>query len=199
MLTRNIKQLRIIRTLLDNPMGTLTKYRIAKMAGCSIPRVIQVIHKLEQQKLVTGTTIIDLNKLIDYYIKINTHKLKKYYYHLSNPMDFFKKIKLDYAFTTYVAENLINHHLFPNKFELYVSKKDIIAWMKLLKDNALIGKGNLALIVLEDERILDESKKIDNYNVVSIPQLLIDLKREGGVCIEAYNILLNKYVRQKRN
>ncbi len=199
MLARNIKQLRIIRTLLDNPIGSLTKYRIAKIVGCSTPRVIQVIHKLEQQKLVAGTTVIDLNKLIDYYIKINTQKLKKYYYHLSNPMDFFKKIKLDYAFTTYIAENIVNHHLFPNKFELYVSKKDIMAWVELLKDNALIGKGNLVLIVLEDDDVLKESKKIDNYNIISIPQLLIDLKREGGVCIEAYNILLDKYVRQKRN
>jgi len=199
MILRNIKQLRIIRTLLDNPTGSLTKYRIAKIVGCSIPRVIQVIQKLEKYKLVKTTKVIDLNKLIEYYIKINNLKSEKYYYHMANPLDFFKKVKLNYSFTTYAAENIVNHHLFLNKFDVYISKNDFNNWKELLKGKALIGKGNLTLIIPKDEEILKESKKIKYYNVVSTPQLLIDLKKEGGVCIEAYNILLDKYVQQKRN
>jgi DNA-binding Lrp family transcriptional regulator len=199
MILRNIKQLRIIRVLLDNPTGILTKYKIAKIVNCSIPRVIQVIQKLEKMNFVKVTKVIDFNKLIQYYIKIDNLKSEKYYYHIANPLDFFKKIKLNYAFTTYAAENIINHHLFLNKFDVYISKKDFTKWRQLLKDKALIGKGNLTFITPKDEDILKESVKIKGYNVVSTPQLLIDLKKEGGVCIEAYNILLDKYVQQKRN
>jgi len=32
-----------------------------------------------------------------------------------------------------------------------------------------------------------------------LPQLLIDLKREGGVCVEAYNILVKGNVQGHRN
>ena len=57
-----------------------------------------------------------------------------------------------------------------------------------------MGKGNLRLIAAKDEKIIKEANLINGVSIVSIPQLLIDLKREGGVCMEAYNILVKRYV-----
>ncbi|MFA5745398.1 MAG: hypothetical protein WCX82_04365 [archaeon] len=198
-LKRNTKHLRIIRILLENPNGEFTKYKISKLVDSSTTRVIQVLKKLEELKLVSNTKVINLDKLIDYYIKVNNIKLKKYYFHLSNPIDFFKNISEDYAFTTYVAENMINHHLFMNKFQVYIKQEDFSKLKENITSKGLIGKGNLTLIILNDPEVITGSKLIGGVKVVSIPQLLIDLKKEGGVCIEAYNILLDKYVRQKRN
>jgi hypothetical protein len=195
---RNIKNLKIIKVLLDSPDGSLTKYKLAKISNTSIPWTIQFLKKLEIEGIVEKTKVIDFNKLIDYYIKIDK-KYKKYYFHISNPLDFFKETNLDYALTTYAAENIINHHLFPNKFHVYISKEDYVKWKKLILTKGLIGNGNVILIISKDKDVFKESTKIKGIKVVSIPQLLIDLKKEGGVCIEAYNILLDRYVQQKRN
>jgi hypothetical protein len=195
---RNIKNLKIIKVLLDSPDGSLTKYKLAKISNTSIPWTIQFLKKLEIEGIVEKTKVIDFNKLIDYYIKIDK-KYEKYYFHISNPLDFFKETNLDYALTTYAAENIINHHLFPNKFHVYISKEDYVKWKKLILTKGLIGNGNVILIISKDKDVFKESTKIKGIKVVSIPQLLIDLKKEGGVCIEAYNILLDRYVQQKRN
>jgi energy-converting hydrogenase Eha subunit H len=195
---RNTKNLKIIKVLLDSPDGTLTKYKLAKISNTSIPWTIQFLKKLEIEGIVEKTKVIDFDKLIDYYIKIDK-KYEKYYFHISNPLDFFKETNLDYALTTYAAENIINHHLFPNKFHVYIAKEDYVKWKKLILTNGLIGNGNVILIISKDKDVFKEAKKIKDIKVVSIPQLLIDLKKEGGVCIEAYNILLDRYVQQKRN
>ena len=58
MKARNIKNLRIVRVLLSNPKDNLTKYKVAKLADCSIPWVIEFLRKLEQKKLVKKTVEI---------------------------------------------------------------------------------------------------------------------------------------------
>jgi hypothetical protein len=196
---RNTKQLKIIRNLLENPNGTLTKYRLSKLSDCTPSRVMQVIKKLEQKKIVTNTKVIDFDKLIDYYIEIDKIKQQKQYFHIPNPSEIFKKENKEYAFTTYFAENLINHYLFPNKYQVYVKKEDASKWKEILMKKGLMGKGNTIVILTEDKNIFKEATTIKEYKVVSTIQLLIDLKKEGGVCIEAYNMLLSKHVRQKRN
>ena len=52
MVSRNIKNLRIIKILLGNPKGNLTKYKIAKLANCSKPWVIEFLRKLENKELI---------------------------------------------------------------------------------------------------------------------------------------------------
>jgi len=195
---RNIKNLKIIKILLNNPDGSLTKYKLSKISNTSIAWTIQFLRKLENEGIIEKTKVIDVNKIINYYIKIDK-KYEQYYFHISNPLDFFKTTNLDYALTTYAAENIINHHLFPHKFQAYISKEDYVKWKDLILTKGLIGNGNVVLIISKGKDVFKESNKINELKVVSIPQLLIDLKKEGGVCIEAYNILLNKYVRQKRN
>ena len=47
---------RIIRVLLAEPNGALTKYQLAKKAESSFPWAHEFINKLEDQKFVRGTT-----------------------------------------------------------------------------------------------------------------------------------------------
>jgi hypothetical protein len=55
----------------------------------------------------------------------------------------------------------------------------------------LVGKGNLRLLIA-DEHVFYGAFKRQSLMVVSIPQLIVDLLEEGGVCIEAAEKLINK-------
>jgi len=190
---RNIKNLRIIKVLLGNPNRNLTKYEIAKRAGCTKPWVIQFLRKLEGKKLVRKTKVLKFDELIDHYIEI-LPKLKYFDFFVQDPISFLKKSKLDYVLTTYAAENYISHTLLPSRYDVYIEENDFNKWKSLILKNGLLGKGNLRIIIPNDKFILKEKQVIKGINIVSMPQLLIDLKREGGVCLEAYNILVKKYV-----
>lgn len=190
---RNIKNLRIIKILLSNPKEELTKYRIAKLAKCSKPWVIEFLRKLEKKKLIKKTKILNFDKLVDYCIEIMP-KLKYFDFFVQDPIKFLKKSKLEYALTTYGAENFTSRQLFPTRYDIYIKEQDFGKWKALILKNGLIGKGNLRLIIPNDKTILEETQTIKGIKIVSMSQLLIDLKREAGVCMEAYSILVNQNV-----
>ena len=179
--------------LLDHPEGSLTKYKIAKLAECAKPWVIEFLRKLEEKKIVRKTTVLDFSKLVDYYIEIMP-KMKYFEFFVQEPLKLLKESKLDYALTTYGAENFTSRHLFLSRFDLYIKEEDIDKWKSLIIKKGLLGKGNLRLILAHDHAIFEEAKEIKGIRIVSMPQLLIDLKGEGGVCIEAYNILVQRHV-----
>jgi DNA-binding Lrp family transcriptional regulator len=185
---RNIKNLRIIRILLDNPDGSLTKYKISKKAECSAPWVIEFLRNLEEKKIVKGTKVLDIDRLVDFYIQTMS-KLKYIDFFVKNPIDFLKRIRLNYALTTYAAENYFTRQLFLTRYDIYVQEKDFKEWKSIIMKKGLIGKGNFRLIIAYDKKIFDESAKIKGMNIVSVPLLLIDLKHEGGVCMESYSLL----------
>lgn len=190
---RNTKNLRIIRVLLSNTKGTLTKYRIAKIVDCSTAWAIEFLQNLEKKRLVKKTKVLNFEKLVDYYIEI-AQKLKYFDFYVKDPISLLKQSKLDYALTTYGAENLTSHHLFPSRYDIYVKEEDLDKWKSLIIKNGLLGKGNFRIIVINDANTLKEATTIKMLKVVSMPQLLIDLKKEGGVCLEAYKILVKEYV-----
>jgi DNA-binding MarR family transcriptional regulator len=190
----NIKTRRIILELLHNPDGSLTKYRIAKETKTNISWVIHFLKRLEQKKLVRKTKVLNFDKLIDYYLTLDSRK-KFFEFYIPQLLEYLKKAKRDYALTTYSAENLISHHLFPSRTDVYVREENIEAWKKELFKKGLTGKGNLRLIVAHDNYLFKFVQKINNLKVVTIPLLMIDLKREGGVCMQAYEYLVKKYVR----
>ncbi len=193
MKTRNIKNLRIIRILLSNPDGSLTKYGIAKLADCAKSWVIEFLRKLEMQKLVKNTKVLDFDKLVDLYIEIMP-KMKYFEFFVQDSVKFLKQSKLDYALTTYGAENFTSHHLFSSRYDIYIKEEDFDKWKTFILEKGLLGKGNLRLIIAKDNAIFKEAKEIKGIRIVPMPQLLIDLKREGGVCMEAYNILVKRNV-----
>lgn len=194
-MVRNIKSKRIILELLHHPEGNLTKYRLAKKTETNISWVISFLRKLEQKKLTKNTKVLKFNQLIDYYLSFET-KITYFEFYLTQPLNYLKEVKSDYALTTYSAENLVSHHLFPSRIDVYIKREDLEKWKKELFKKGLIGKGNLRLIVAHDNYLFKFVQKIKNLILVSVPILMIDLKREGGVCLQAYEYLVKKYVQK---
>ncbi len=189
------KRERIIRVLLNEPNGNLTKYRIAKLSDCSTSWTIEYLQILQKKRLVKGTKVVNIKNLIELWESIS-RKTKHYDFFVNSPSKFLKKIDMEYALTTYFAENLLNHYLFPSRADLYVIKEDLPKWKNIIVKKGLVGKGNLRLLVY-DPHVLYKKSKIKGLWVASTPQVLLDLKKEGGVCKEAYDIMVKKYVRIK--
>ena len=181
---------RIIRTLLVEPNGTLTKYKLAKTAQASFSWTHEFLNKLQNQKLVKDTQVTNYEGLINYWLQTKTNPEKKDYMH-KNPIEIIQTANLPYALTTYQAENLVQHYLFPSRIDLYIKKEDADKWHKKVTAEGLVGKGNLRLLIT-DEHVFYGSFKRQNLTVVSIPQLIVDLLKEGGVCTEAAEKLFSK-------
>lgn len=181
---------RILRVLLNEPEGTLTKYRLAKNAECSFPWVHEFLGKLGESGLADGTRATDYAGLIKYWLGVKTKSEKKEYVY-KDPISLVKKAQLPYALTTYQAENLVQHYLFPSRTDLYIKTEDRKKWHELIISAGLVGKGNMRLLVA-DSHVFYNSFKRQSLNVVSIPQLVVDLFEEGGVCAEAAEKLLEK-------
>ena len=194
-LRRNTMKLRILLALLGKPDGSLTRYGIAKLVGCTPSWVVQLIHQFEQKGLVSGTKVKTVDGLIDSYLEI-APKLAYREYYVKDPLAFLKASKLDYALTTYGAENLVSSHLFPTRYDAYIHRKDFEKWRERIIKGGLLGKGNLRLYFPVDELVIEEGTLVKGIRVVSVAQLLIDLKREGGVCGEAYEMLRDEHVRR---
>ena len=172
------------------PDGSLTKYELSKKAECSFPWVHEFLRKLEALDLVRGTTVKDYTGLLKHWLQVKTKPEKKEYMH-KNPLSLIEKAKLLYALTTYQAENLVQHYLFPSRTDLYIRTSDAEEWHKLLTAEGLVGKGNVRLLIT-DPHVFYGSFKQQNLTVVCIPQLIVDLLEEGGVCTEAAEKLLEK-------
>ncbi len=181
---------RIIRTLLVEPNGTLTKYKLAKTAEASFPWTHEFLNKLQAQKLVNGTQVTNYKGLINYWLQVKTKPEKKDYMH-KNPLSLIQKTNLPYALTTYQAENLVQHYLFPSRIDIYIKKEDAAKWQEAITAEGLVGKGNLRLLTA-DKHVFHGAFKRQGLTVVSVPQLIVDLLQEGGVCTEAAEKLLNK-------
>jgi len=189
-----MKRERILRVLLSEPDGNLTKYRLAKLSETSKSWVIDYLRKLEGEKLVKDTKVLDGEALLDHWFSIS-QKPRYFDFFVQSPKDFLRKVNMDYALTTYLAENMLNHYLFPSRTDLYIREEDLLLWKDQISENGLVGKGNLRLLIY-DEHTMYNKKKINGLWVASMPQVLIDLRREGGVCKEAYDMMVEKYVRR---
>lgn len=193
MKSRGTLRERIIRVLLVNPDGSLTKYSLAKKAQCSFPWAHEFLRKLEVLKLTDGTKVTNYLGLMQYWLQVKTKAEKKEYMH-KDPISLLKKVKIPYALTTYQAENLVQRYLFPSRTDLYIERKDAEEWHKLLTVEGLVGKGNVRILIA-DSHVFYGSFKRQSLTVVCIPQLIIDLFEEGGVCTEAAEKLLQKVER----
>ncbi len=184
---------RILRVLANNPSGDMSKYEIARQAGATYPWVREFFLKLEEMGLVKGTTALDYPALLRYwqsvYIK---HKYREYM--VKEPLKLLKDIKLPYALTTYQAENLIQSYLFPSRVDIYIKEGDWKQWHDMISKKGLVGKGNMRLL-LAQEHVFHKSFEKDGLKIVSTPQLIIDLMIEGGVCVEAAELLIEKVMK----
>jgi len=187
---RGVLRERVIRVLLTDPDGSLTKYGTAKKAECSFSWVHEFLSKLEMLRLVSGAKVTDYAGLLKYWLQVRIKPDKKDYMH-KDPLSLIRRVKMPYALTTYQAENLVQRYLFPSRTDLYVKTEDVEEWHKLISSEGLVGKGNLRLLIA-DSHVFYGSFKRQDLTVVCIPQLILDLFEEGGVCTEAGEKLLGK-------
>ena len=178
---RNSKKERIIRILLTNK--DLTRYKIAKKAECTPSWVYMFLKEIKG---------IKKDKLFELWLKIK--KKPKYRdYLIKEPLEILKNTKLDYALTTYFAESLIQSYLFPLRYDIYIDKKDLERWHKLLTKHGFYGKGNFRILIYDDFKFLDKiifKFKNIKLKLVSKPQLIVDLMQENGPGREAAEILM---------
>lgn len=149
------------------------------------------------------------------------HRAKKAFrdYHVLDGLEFLKGIvsnrELEYAATTYLAENLIQGHLFPRRFDLYIRPTQAATWHHELSkrgfliDSSAEGRGTIRLLVSGDPQIPDEVppvrdslmlrdspnalQPIRDFWIVRPPLLIVDLLEEGGPCVEAAEMLLKRF------
>jgi hypothetical protein len=191
-LHRGIKNDRVFRILLSNVEGALTKYRIAKLANAQQTQVTLLLRRLEKSRLVRGTSVTDHKGLLVKWSRLPV-KYESQSYMLPDIMNVLKKAKLDYGLTTYRAESMVNGYLFPSRTELYIRPDDFDEWHALLvKEGAMVGGGNMRLRWY-DEQVLYNSFMMDGYRIVAIPQLIVDLLREGSSAAEAAETMMQKY------
>ncbi len=184
---------RMLRILANNSSGGISKYRIAKLADCSYPWVREFFLKLTKMDIVKGTEVLDYPGLLNYW---QSHRIKCKHreYMLKDPLKTLKNTSLPYALTTYQAENLVQNYLFPSRVDVYIKESDWGQWHDILSKNGLVGKGNVRLL-LSDEHVFYNSFEKDGLKLVSIPQLIIDLMNEGGVCVEAAELLIKRIMK----
>ncbi len=187
---RGDKRERILRVLL-NSEEALSKNDLSKRAGCTRQWVILFLKELQKKKLVRYTTPIDRKKLIGYWITISKKPKRFRGYMVKEPLELLKVSKLDYALTTYQAENIVQHHLFPSRVDIYIKEADLKQWHRLITKRGLYGRGNFRIIIT-DEQVMYGKRKINDMFIVSVPQLIVDLTNEGGPCQEAAEMLMKR-------
>lgn len=187
---RGDKRERILRVLL-NSKEPLSKNELSKRAECTRQWVILFLKELEKKKLIKGTIPSDRKKLLDYWVSIAKKPKKFRSYMVKEPLEILKKTKLDYALTTYEAENIVQHYLFPSRIDIYIKEEDLDSWHDLMTKNGLYGKGNVRIITA-DPHLMYGKRIIGGLCIVSIPQIIVDLTLEGGPCKEAADMLMEK-------
>ncbi len=185
---RGLKRERILRVLLTEPKP-LSKNELSKKAQCSRQWVILFLRELEKNKLVKETKAVNPAGLIKYWLTIHKKPKKYREYMVKEPVRLLKKTKLDYALTTYQAENIVERHLFPSRIDIYIKEENLQTWHSHLLKEGLYGKGNVRIIVAE-EHVTYGKRKLNGLFIVSLPQLIIDLFTEGGPAAEAAEMLL---------
>ena len=187
---RGLIRERALRILLNNPSGTLSRYRIAKECGGSYPWVHELLGKLEGEGLIEGTRVKDFKGLVARWQEWRVEPGRREYM-LRKPLEVLSRSDLKYALTTYQAENLVQNYLFPSRIDFYIEPVDLPRWHGLLTKDGLVGKGNTRVLI-GDTRVFYGASERGGLNIVSIPQLIVDLLTEGGVCVEAAEMLMGK-------
>lgn len=193
---RGFKKERILRVLLSSS-DSITKYRIAKEAKVSEPWCREYTSRLEEKGLLKDTRILDYESLYSEWEKVHieANSIEVSFQNVSELLD---ETELDYALTTYKAENLLQGFLFPSIIDFYIKEEERDKWLDIVEKKGLIGGGETR-IRLTDKHVFYGTKKIQGVHVVCIPQLILDLRSEGGPCKEAAMKMIDRYHRSEGN
>jgi len=212
---------RMFALLLDPDYKLPSRYALAKKAGCDPSWAIKLIKRLEREGIVKNLLVADAKSLFGLFHKLRPKKTNSRSYSIYSLDDvdkligLFKKSDKEYAFTTYMAENLMQKHLFSHRIEAYIKKEDLGEWHKQLTAVGTYGGGNVRIIVSSSDELFNKKrihdaivggkfftannrehkKESEGPWVVNIPQLISDLYAEGGPAAEAADLLLEKLVK----
>lgn len=188
---RGFKKERILRILLNHASDELTKYRIAKEGNVSEEWVLEYTDRLEAAGMLNGTVVNEPRKLYEEWrdIRVDPNQLAASF---QRPMELLEETSLDYALTTYRAENLVQGFLFPSTTDFYVKLEQRQDWLNLVENRGLLGGGNTR-IKITDEHVFYNNQSLQGQPIVSTPQLIVDLLDEGGPCEEAAEKLIDRF------
>lgn len=188
---RGYKKERLHRVLLNHPGGDLTRYEITQRADVSKGWAYDYFDQLESNGFVEKATVVDPEGLYQHWLKsrIEPNAVRVSF---QRPLDQITETGLDYALTTYEAEQVHQGFLFSSSTELYVRGEDIPNWLDVIEETGLIGGGNTEFRAT-DEHVFYNAQTIDDVSTVSVPQLIVDLLDEDGPAVEAANRLMQSY------
>jgi len=190
---------RILSLLLESK-GPRTAYDLAKAAGATLAYGYAYVGKLEAEGFLEGTKVVRPAELIDYWQSIR-EKPRVIEFFVPNPVGLLVPTpKAPYASTTYLAESRLHHYLMPVRWDLYVREVDVEDWMTACKHlGGLRGPGNLRLLVgdpwipenpFETRHGFAPSTGTDPLKWVGDPRLVLDLRTEGALCVEAAELIM---------
>lgn len=181
---------RIARVLLNSPRGDLSKYRVAKLAGVGYPWTHALLRRLECDRLIEGTKVVDLEGLVEWWRRWRL-PFECRDYMVKKPLSLLTGSRMQHAVTTYLAEKMVQEYLFTSRIDVYVRPEDHARWHEIIVEDGLVGGGNLRLL-FGDDHVFYKSFSVDGVTVVSLPQIVADLYDTGGVCVEAADMLVKK-------
>ncbi|MFA6269442.1 MAG: hypothetical protein WCW13_04025 [archaeon] len=194
------KTKRVISLLLDSEYKAKSKYEISKKANCSPSWVLMLTKTLEKKGLLKGLKVIKTKELFKMFHKIRPKKQITREYAVYNLENTDKLIEIlshtnhEYAFTTYIAENLVQKYLFNHRTDIYIKEGDLEDWHKEFTKIGAYGGGNIRLIVATHDELFNKKQAGGKKGawIVSQPQLISDLYTESGPAKEAGDMLLQK-------
>ncbi|WP_254544650.1 hypothetical protein [Halomarina pelagica] len=188
---RGFKKERLHRVLCTHPTGDLSTYEVAKRADVSQSWGYDYLGQLEAAGLIDNTRVVDPTALYEHWRKTRVPP-NDLSVSLQQPRDQLQETGLEYALTTYEAENIHQGFLFVSETALYVKPDDIEQWLTFIEQRGLIGGGNTEFRVT-DEYVFYNTQTIDGVRTVSIPQVIVDLLDEDGPAVEAAHRLIERY------
>jgi len=184
---------RILRRLLEpqpHRKRPRSLYEVAKEADVAYSWAYEVMKSLEALKAAQGSRVTKPGRAYGYWLKHHVPPLFRDY-QVPDPAGTISEAGLPCAVTTYGADQVIQRYLFPRRYDVYVRGDDASAWHKRIMRRGFAGGGNMRLL-LQDEDIIRTSERRHGLSVVCLPQLILDLVVEGGVCTEAARVLFRR-------
>lgn len=185
---RGFTRERLLRILLSQPGGDLTKRTLAEKAETSDAWAAKFTNQLEDQGLIEGTAVRDPRGLYEYW-RDKRVPPSSVTVSLQSPIERIREADLTHAFTTYQAENAHQGFLFASHTALYVHPDQTEEWVSLIEEQGLIGGGNTEFRVT-DRHVFYHATTVNGLRAVCVPQLIVDLLDEGGPCVEAAERLI---------
>lgn len=188
---RGFKKERLHRVLLNHPDGDLSRYEVTQRADVSKGWAYDYIDQLESKGFVQESTVRDPEGLYQHWLetRIEPNSVRVSF---QQPLSQIRETDLDYALTTYEAEQVHQGFLFSSSTDLYVREDDIPMWLEIIEQTGLIGGGNTEFRAT-DEHVFYNAQTVNEVVTVSIPQLIVDLLDEDGPAVEAATRLITSY------